>query len=82
MQKKAADEKVSRLLAILKKETSWHCKCKNIPKRQRAYCALFDRVHKEACPLHASRVGEMRWDGKNNGVTLEDIFFLKDQKKY
>ena len=82
MQKKASDEKASRLIAILRRDTSWRCKCKIIPKKQRAYYALFARVHKDICPLHASRAGEMRWDGKNNGVTLEDILFLKNQKKY
>ena len=82
MMQREADERSARLLTILGQKTSWRCTCNSIPKKQKAYHALYHRIHKEHCTLHPSRAGEMRWDGKNNGVSLEDLFSLKDQKKY
>ena len=40
------------------------------------------RVHDENCDLHRGYPGEKRWDGKNFGITEEDLRFLMDRKAY
>ena len=42
---------------------AWKCKCGAI-------------IHHEKCPLHPSKAGEVRWEGKNKGVTRDDLAFL------
>ncbi len=33
-------------------------------------------------PLYPSMAGEVRWDGKNLGVSLQDLIFLHERQKY
>ncbi len=71
----------ARLLTLLRLKDSWRCTCKTILAGQRAHAALYNRLHKETCSLHRRQYGELRWDGKNKGVTLEDILFLHERKR-
>ena len=65
------------LLRILRQADSWKCTCKKIATGKRAYAALYERLgHKSKCLLSPSYAGERRWDGKNKGVTEEDLQFL------
>ena len=80
--KRVANERTARLLKTLEHKEAWRCKCKHIHKKQRAYHALHYRLHAEHCPLYPSMAGEVRWDGKNLGVSLQDLIFLQERKKY
>ena len=69
------------LLRILRQADSWKCTCKKIATGKRAYAALYERLgHKSKCLLSPSYAGERRWDGKNKGVTEEDLKFLHAQR--
>ena len=78
----AAKVRQTRLLSILKRKEAYRCTCKPIPRGQRAYHALYLQVHTESCRLHPNKMGEKVWDGKNEGITLDDLRFLCERKAY
>ena len=70
----------TKLLKILRAKDSWKCTCdKKLRPGSRARAAL-EGVHTEKCMLAPSTFGDRRWDGKNNGVTKEDLRFLNARK--
>ena len=76
-----AAQRETALLKILRQPNSWKCTCKKIAAGRKAYAALYERLgHKTKCLLTPTCAGECRWDGKNNGVTEEDLKFLHARK--
>ena len=76
-----AQKKESTLLDLLRAPDAWKCTCKQIPAGKRAYAALNQNMnHKGKCKLAPAAFGEQRWDGKNKGVTREDLQFLVARK--
>ena len=76
-----ASQRETALLKILRQPDSWKCTCKKIAAGSKSYAALYERLgHKSKCPLTPTYAGEHRWDGKNNGVTEEDLKFLHARK--
>ena len=74
-------KKESTLLDLLRAPDAWKCTCKQIPAGRRAYAALNQNMnHKGKCKLAPAEFGEQRWDGKNKGVTREDLQFLVARK--
>ena len=79
----AAKVRQTTLLSILRQPDAWRFTCKRIPRGQRADHALNRRVRSERCALQPTSLGEpKRWDGKNKGITLDDLHFLLDRKAY
>ena len=71
------------LLSTLRQKDAWKCTCKGrIAHKHKAYHALNQRSHTERCELHPASMGEKRWDGKNKGITLDDLRFLLDRNAY
>ena len=70
------------LLAKLRHPDAAKCNChKKVKPKEKAHAALNDAWgHKENCPI-ASVPGYRQWDGKNMGVTLDDIRFLHTRGK-
>ena len=54
--------------AKLKTEGAWKCTCKK-------------ELHQPKCQLHQRYAGEIRWEGKNVGVTQKDLEFMAKYKK-
>ena len=51
---------------------------KKKPAGKRAHAALWENAyHADTCLLKPVMMGERRWDGKNKGVTIEDLMFLE-----
>jgi hypothetical protein len=76
-----AQDRVARLVKTLRLPDSWKCTCKKIAAGGRAYAALHNNMgHAEKCLLFPRHFGERRWDGRNNGVTQEDLQFLVAEK--
>ena len=44
--------------------------------------ALNQRFHTESCNLSPRQRGEKLWDGKNKGITLDDLRFLLERRAY
>ena len=79
----AAKVRQKTLLSILRQPHAWTCTCKQIPLGQRTGHALKQRVYSERCALQPTSLGKpKRWDGKNKGITLDDLHFLFDKKAY
>ena len=78
----AAKVRQATLLSILRQQDAWKCTCKKIPHKQKAYHALNQRLHTERCWLYPGSMGEKRWDGKNKGITLDDLRFLLGSNAY
>ena len=78
----AAKVRQTNLLSILRQPDAYKCTCKRIPRGQKAYHALNNRIHSERCGLFPKSMGEKMWDGKNKGITLVDLRFLLDRKAY
>ena len=79
----AAKVRQATLLSIRRQSDAWRCTCKQIPLGQRADHALNHQVHSERCALQPTSLGEpRRWDGKNKGITLDDLRFKFDRKAY
>ena len=78
----AAKVRQATLLSILRQGDAWKCTCKRIPRKQKAYHALHQQLHTDRCKLHPSSMGEKRWDGKNKGITLDDLRFLLERNAY
>ena len=66
------------LVKKLNMKGAWKCTCKDAKalKGKRAFMALHAH-HDRRCNLAPIAAGESRWDGKNVGVTLEDVQFLE-----
>ena len=54
--------------AKLKRKGAWKCTCKK-------------EIHQPMCQLHQRYAGEIRWEGKNVGVSKEDLEFMARYKK-
>ncbi len=83
-QRKENDQREARLLKILKQRDAWKCTCrKKMKVGTRAHAAL-NEPHGEKCLLAPSYMGGRRWDGKNVGVSREDLKFLdaREHKKW
>ena len=79
----AAKVRQRTLLSMLRHPDALRCTCcGNIPRGQKAHHALNHRVHTEKCRLHPKSMGEKLWDGKDKGITLDDLRFLLDRKAY
>ena len=76
---KAHDSEKNALIEKLRSPDSWKCACKKIKAGLRAQAALYENWgHRGYCPLAPTNFGESRWDGKNKGVTRENLQFLID----
>ena len=75
---------VRSLLQTLGHKSAWRCTCKNtqLALKTRAKSALQGKAHDPKCMLQRTAYGERRWDGKNVGVTLEQLKFLADRNLY
>ena len=83
-QAKEQDEEEKRLLQILRLPDAWKCSCRGKLKvGLRAHAALYE-THTEKCRLAPSYMGEQRWDGKNKGISREDLQFLyaREQRRW
>ena len=78
----AAHIRQSSLLSILRRKDALRCTCKHLHRGQRTHHALYNNFHTEKCKLHPSKMGEKLWDGKNEGITLDDLRSLLDRKAY
>ena len=78
----AAKVRQTNLLSILRQPDADKCTCKRIPRGQKAYHALYCRMNSERCRPHPTSMGEKMWDGKNKGITLDDLRFLLDRSAY
>ena len=78
----AAKVRQRSLLSILRRKDALRCTCKQIPRGQKAHNALYNQFHTEKCKLHPTKMGEKLWDGKNEGITLDDLRLLLDRKAY
>ena len=80
------DEKydVQKLLRTLRHQSAWRCTCKNTQPapKTRAKSALAGKAHDAKCMLQRVAYKEQRWDGKNVGVTLDQLQYLADQNLY
>ena len=78
---KTAQDRVAKLVKTLRCPDSWKCTCKKIAAGGKADAALYNNMgHAEKCFLFPRQFGERRWDGRNNGVTQEDLQFLVEEK--
>ena len=68
------------LLARLAEHDSWRCSCNKFTKKNRVAAALDRTLHKETCDLFL--YGVRRWDGKNKGITLDYLEFLRRRGAY
>ena len=77
-QKKENDAREKDLLQKLRAKDAWQCTCKRKkPAGKRAYAALWENAyHADSCLLTPVMMGERRWDGKNKGVSIEDLMFV------
>ena len=82
--KKPDDYNVSSLLRTLRHKDSWRCTCKNTQPapKMRAKSAIAGKSHDPKCMLQRTVFGERRWDGKNLGITLEQLQYLADRNLY
>ena len=78
---KEEKDKVKTLLRKLRSREAWHCTCKTTKPRpkMKAKSAIEGKRHDPKCLLQRTVMGERRWDGKNVGITLEDLKFLADR---
>ena len=74
----------STLLRTLRHKDSWRCTCKNTrpPLKMKARSAITGKSHDPKCMLQKTMLGERRWDGKNLGITLEQLKYLADRNLY
>ena len=66
-----ADAEQKREAEIRKKlraKGAWKCNCNHT-------------FHTEKCQLHSSRFGDRRWEGRNMGVTEEDLQLLAKRRR-
>ena len=82
--KKREDYNVSSLLRTLRQKDSWRCTCTNTQPapKMRAKSAIAGKSHDTKCMLQRTVFGERRWDGKNMGITLEQLQYLADRNVY
>ena len=82
--KKQDNHDVSSLLRTLRQKDSWRCTCKTTqPKpKKRAESAIVGKTHDAKCMLQRTVFGERRWDGKNLGITWEQLQYLADRNLY
>ena len=76
---------VSGLLRTLRHKDSWRCTCKKAmqpAQKMRAKSAIEGKNHDPKCMLTHTSFGEKRWDGKNMGITLEQLQYLADRNLY
>ena len=76
---------VSSLLRTLRHKDSWRCTCKKAKQpaqKMRAKSAIEGKNHDPKCMLTRTSFGEKRWDGKNMGITLEQLQYLADRNLY
>ena len=62
-QDKKDKERAKRIQKALQEKGAWKCTCK---------CP----IHAPKCQLYPSYAGERRWQGKNKGVSEEDLQFI------
>ena len=71
------EKRKKTLETILKKRDSWKCTCPGTGVKRKHL------MTNAKCELAPVRAGERRWPGKNNGLTQDDIAFLrKGQSKF
>ena len=82
--KKPDDYNVNSLLRTLRQKDSWRCTCKNTQPapKMRAKSAIAGKSHDPKCMLQRTFFGERRWDGRNLGITLEQLQYLADRNLY
>ena len=82
--KKRDDHDGSSLLRTLRHKDSWRCTCKTTQpaRKMRAKSAIAGKSHDPECMLTRTVFGEKRWDGKNLGITLEQLQYLADRSLY
>ena len=51
-------------------------------QKMRAKSAIEGKNHDPKCMLTRTKHGEKRWDGKNLGITLEQLQYLADRNLY
>ena len=76
---------VSSLLRTLRHKDSWRCTCKKSmqpARKMRAKSAIEGKSHDPKCMLTRTSCGEKRWDGKNMGITLEQLQYSADRNLY
>ena len=75
---------VKSLLHTLRQKNSWRCTCKTTQPAQKmkAKSAIAGKSHDPKCMLQRTFFGERRWDGKNLGITLEQLQYLADRNLY
>ena len=75
---------VRALLQTLRQKGSWRCTCKSAQPapKMKAKSALAGKYHDAKCMLQCTVYGEKRWDGKNMGITLEQLRYLADRNLY
>ena len=61
-------QRYKKISAMLKTKGAWKCTCKKA-------------IHQPTCQLHQSYAGEIRWEGKNVGVTKEELEFMASYNK-
>ena len=82
--KKPDNHDVSSLLRTLRHKDSWRCTCKATrpAPKMKAKSAIAGKSHDAKCMLQRTGFGERRWDGKNMGITLEQLQYLADRNLY
>ena len=80
---------VKKLLHTLRSKEAWRCTCKRTQPapKTRAKSAISGKSHDAKCMLHyvyahEKKWDERRWDGKNLGITLEQLQYLADRNLY
>ena len=78
------DYDVKNLLRTLRHKSSWRCTCKGTQPaaKMRAQSAIAGKNHDAKCMLQRTGFGERRWDGKNMGISLEQLQYLADRNLY
>ena len=83
--KKQDDYDVSTLLRTWRHKDSWRCTCKKAmqpARKMRAKSAIEGKSHDPKCMLTRTSFKERRWDGKNMGITLDQLQYLADRNLY
>ena len=72
------------LLQTLRSKESWRCTCKRTQPapKMRAKSAIAGKSHDPKCMLQRTMFGEKRWDGKNLGITLQQLQYLAERNLY
>ena len=83
-EKKRDNYDVNSLLRTLRHKNSWRCTCKTTQpaRNMKAKSAIAGKSHDPKCMLQRTFFGERRWDGKNLGITLEQLQYLADRNLY